>query len=352
MYAGPGIGSHLAGAAAWSALCEELVTIAQVHRSVLAELATTWRGVSSTNAVTSGLTYALWLETTAAAAAQTATKLSAAASAYETAHAAHVPPPVIAANRSLLAMLVATNFLGINTPAIAATEAHYVEMWAQDAAAMYTYFASSAATWQLDPFTPAKPVTTPVGIAAQSVSAAPTGGVQSILSTLNIFAPGSNMQTTGLPGLLNLFSGTTNTAFGSFITSNFLTTALVNTPASSGLLSPAGEGVVGGSGGTNDQQQPQQTLPPGVVQEPGQVPTYPLPVSPQGSTSSRVGGLTVPEKWVSQTTPQTTPAATPETTPAAGYGAPGMVGAAPSTGKFGQQPRYGRKLTVMPTTLC
>ena len=36
--------------------------------------------------------------------------------------AATVPPPVIAANRALLAMLIATNFLGQNTPAIAATE--------------------------------------------------------------------------------------------------------------------------------------------------------------------------------------------------------------------------------------
>jgi PPE-repeat protein len=32
--------------------------------------------------------------------------------------------------------LVATNFLGQNTPAIAATEAQYAEMWAQDAAVM------------------------------------------------------------------------------------------------------------------------------------------------------------------------------------------------------------------------
>ena len=54
-----------------------------------------------------------------------------------------VPPPVIAANRVLLANLIATNFLGQNTPAIAVTEAQYAEMWAQDAGAMYTYAASS-----------------------------------------------------------------------------------------------------------------------------------------------------------------------------------------------------------------
>jgi PPE-repeat protein len=47
---------------------------------------------------------------------------------------------------------MATNFLGQNTPAIAATEAHYAEMWAQDAAAMYGYAGSSATASQVTPF--------------------------------------------------------------------------------------------------------------------------------------------------------------------------------------------------------
>ena len=70
-----------------------------------------------------------------------------------------VPPPVIAANRVLLATLVATNFFGQNTPAIAATEAQYMEMWAQDAAAMTGYAVSSATASVLAPF-PAPPSTT------------------------------------------------------------------------------------------------------------------------------------------------------------------------------------------------
>ena len=68
-----------------------------------------------------------------------ATQATAAAGAYESAFAATVPPPIIEANRSLLAALVATNVLGQNTPAIAATEALYAEMWAQGATAMYRY---------------------------------------------------------------------------------------------------------------------------------------------------------------------------------------------------------------------
>ncbi len=77
--------------------------------------------------------YVEWLSATAAQAEETAGQAMAAAAAYEAAFAFTVPPPEIAANRSLLAALVATNFLGKNTPAIAATEALYAEMWAQDA---------------------------------------------------------------------------------------------------------------------------------------------------------------------------------------------------------------------------
>ena len=76
---------------------------------------------------------------------------------------------MIAANRSYLAQLVATNIFGQNTSAIAATEAQYGEMWAQDAEAMDTYFASSAtASNSLAAFEPAPKTTNGSGTAAQA----------------------------------------------------------------------------------------------------------------------------------------------------------------------------------------
>jgi PPE family len=45
-------------------------------------------------------------------------------------------PSAVTANRVTLAALQATNVLGQNTPAIASAEAQYMEMWAQDVAAM------------------------------------------------------------------------------------------------------------------------------------------------------------------------------------------------------------------------
>jgi PPE-repeat protein len=63
-----------------------------------------------------------------------------------------VPPPVIAANRAELSLLVASSLFGQNTPAIMATEAQYAEMWAQDAAAMFDYAVSTASAATLTPF--------------------------------------------------------------------------------------------------------------------------------------------------------------------------------------------------------
>ena len=99
-----------------------------------------------------------------------------------------VPPPVIAANRSLLAALVATNFFGQNTPAIAATEVQYAEMWAQDAVAMYGYAASSAAAATLTPFGQAQQNTDPSSSATQAAAVGQAtgtsaGDVQSAIST-------------------------------------------------------------------------------------------------------------------------------------------------------------------------
>jgi PPE-repeat protein len=113
---------------------------------------------------------------------QAATQARAAASAFESAFAATVPPPIIAANRAQLAMLVASNFLGINTAAIMATEAQYSEMWAQDAAAMYGYDGSSAAAATLTPFTPPQQNTNPAGLAAQNAAVANSGGTQTSTS--------------------------------------------------------------------------------------------------------------------------------------------------------------------------
>ncbi|BCO84050.1 PPE family protein [Mycobacterium paraintracellulare] len=181
IYSGPGPAPLLAAAAAWDGLASELHSTAASYGTVISELKAGWNGPSSIAMAAAAAPYVAWLIGSAAQAEQSASQAKAAAGAYEAVFAATVPPPVIAANRALLATLVATNILGQNTPPIAATEAQYAEMWAQDAAAMYGYAGSSAAATQLAPFT--TPPTTTDGSAETNQAAAVAAATQSSASS-------------------------------------------------------------------------------------------------------------------------------------------------------------------------
>jgi PPE-repeat protein len=188
IYSGPGSAPLLAASTAWNALASELQTTAAGYASTITELGSSWTGPSSTAAASAAAPFTSWLTTTAAQAEQTAAQAQAAAASYEAAFAASIPPPVIAANRALLAALVATNFLGINTPAIAATEAAYAEFWAQDAGAMYAYAGAATTASQLTPFTDAPATTTDSGQATQAASTAQAAAAQPADATSDILA--------------------------------------------------------------------------------------------------------------------------------------------------------------------
>ena len=203
MYAGPGSGPIIAAAASWDSLAAEVSSAAGDYGSVISGLTSgPWQGPASASMAAAAAPYVSWMNATAAQAEQAADQAKAAASAYEAAFSATVAPPVIAANRTLLASLVATNVLGQNTPAIATTEAHYAEMWAQDAAAMYGYAGSSAAASTLTPFA-APPATTTVGQAAGTGTSAPLSQlVTSVPAALQgLASPATSTSAAGLDGL-------------------------------------------------------------------------------------------------------------------------------------------------------
>jgi PPE-repeat protein len=171
MYAGPGSGPLLASAAAWDGLAAQLETFGAGYSAAISQLqGDNWSGQASTAMAAAAAPYVAWVSTTAAQAGQAAGQARAAAAAYEAAFVATVPPAVVTANRALLATLVATNFFGQNTPAIAATEAVYAEMWAQDAAAMYGYAASASAAATLTPFSQPPQTTNFVGQSSQGTA--------------------------------------------------------------------------------------------------------------------------------------------------------------------------------------
>ncbi|GFG65029.1 PPE family protein [Mycobacterium kubicae] len=173
MYSGPGSGSMIAAASAWDGVAAELGLAATGYASVIDELTSSpWLGPASRSMMAAVAPYVGWLSAVSAQAEDAASQARAAAAAYETAFALTVPPPVIAANRVLLMTLIATNFFGQNTPAIAATEAQYMEMWAQDAVAMYGYAASSALATELSRFSAPPNTTSPEAVGNQSAAVA------------------------------------------------------------------------------------------------------------------------------------------------------------------------------------
>ncbi len=250
MYAGPGSGPIIAAAASWDSLATEVYSAAHDYGSVISGLTSgPWRGPASASMVAAAAPYLSWMNATGAQAEQAANQAKAAASAYETAFTATVPPPVIVANRTLLASLVSTNILGQNTPAIAATEAHYAEMWAQDASAMYGYAGSSVAASTLAPFAEPPATTTTTGALGTGTQTTLSQLMTSVPAALqDLASPATSTSSgSGLQGLLDLLSGNSSSAtgfsglFNELFSSNGLglNANIWNTIFSSGFYTPA-----------------------------------------------------------------------------------------------------------------
>lgn len=184
IYAGAGSASMIGAASGWNTVAAELNSAALAYDRVVNTLSgEEWLGQASASMAQAAAPYVEWMRSTAAAAEHAASQAMSAATAFETAHAAMVPPPVIAANRVNLMQLLSTNVLGQNTGAIAALEAQYGEMWATDAATMYNYAGRSANISAVKPFTSAPPTTNPAGMANQTAAAtgSSAGAAQSTL---------------------------------------------------------------------------------------------------------------------------------------------------------------------------
>jgi PPE-repeat protein len=251
MYAGPGSGPMLAASMAWDALADNLYSTAISYGSVITDLTASWRGPSSASMAAAAAPYVSWISATATQAQAAATQAKAAVAAYEAAFAMTVPPTVVAANRALLLMLTATNFFGQNTPAIMATEAEYVEMWAQDVAAMYGYAGASSAASTLTPFTAPAQTTNPAGLGGLAAAVTQAAGTPAGTG-MQVVSPLSSMLSTPLSSaampsaVQGLASAATSVSSSSTpITSG---TSLVSGAASSASMSTSGISMLGSAG--------------------------------------------------------------------------------------------------------
>ena len=378
MYAGPGSGSMAAAALGWEDLAAELRSAAGSYKSVISGLTTgRWLGPSSLAMASAFGPYVAWTVGAAARAEESASQARDAAEVFEAAYGMTVPPSAVTANRVQLASLTATNFLGQNSPAIAANEAEYVEMWAQDAVAMYQYAANSAETSQLTQFTPAPEVTDPAGTTLQTaaVSETTSGSQQSTLSTLmsqvssalqSLATPTSTSAATSTGDTLTtpwgtVLGGSTSTSSGLSL-SSFMSNFEDNLPAilpgymmvaatplyalSSVLgmaqtLQGMGTAAVAGAAGAAEQaaEGAAEALGSGVLGTMG--------------NAAALGPLSIPQAWAG-----VIPAAhltsagieLPNAGAGAGHLPPSLLGGLPRAGTSGPQapgPRYGQIPTVM-----
>lgn len=192
IFAGAGSNPLFVAAQAWQGLAKDLQASASAFQSVIMGLANgSWSGPASTSMAAAAAPYVGWLSAAASKAQLAGDQARAAATAFETALLATVHPAAVTANRVLLKALIATNFLGQNTPLIAATEGGYVEMWAQDVGAMLGYQAGATSVAEsLAPFS-APPIDL-AGLASQvgaQVATAASSVVAPVTQGLALAAP-------------------------------------------------------------------------------------------------------------------------------------------------------------------
>jgi PPE-repeat protein len=387
MYSGPGSAPMRAASAAWNLLAAELESSATQYQSTIDVLDDEWLGPTSATMAAAVDPYITWMSTTGAQAEQTAAQASAAASAYDAAFAMTVPPVEVAANRAQLAMLVATNVIGQNTAAIAANEAMYGEMWAQDAAAMYGYAGTSAAASSVKAFSQPPETSNPAaqatqGSAVTQANGAGTGSaVQSQLQQLTSTIPSSLQQLTSpvsaatnaatqpasvLTDFLNFLDGADGSPIGTFLNSTFLNGLISGSYVSPALITPA---ITSGLADINSLAPAEAAVGGGlsapafasgmITPAPVSMPNVGVSVNTGGSTL--IGKLSAPPAWTAAAQVANhsgvtyagggwTNAVGPTGggTGAVPAGMPGMPGAAGArSGGFGHGPRYGNRLTVM-----
>lgn len=209
IHSGPGARSLIEAAAAWERLGIELEESLPNYSSVLSSMTETWQGPSAAATMQAVEPYLAWLRTTAQQCERVGSSMQAVAAAFELACRTVVFPVQVATNRTRLAQLIATNWLGTNSVAIAETDAQYEAMWVNNSAAMYRYAATSAQATRLPQFASPPAIANPAAAAAQAgaapAAAAPAQSIGQILESIVGTPFGFNPQT-GWFGLANTYA--------------------------------------------------------------------------------------------------------------------------------------------------
>jgi PPE-repeat protein len=311
MFGGAGSGPLFTAASAWDGLASDLSGAASSFESVISGLTGgSWLGPSSVSMAAAAAPYVGWLSAAAGQAEAAASQARAAATAFESARAATVPTPAVTANRVRLMALVATNFLGQNTPAIAATEFEYMEMWAQDVAAMVGYHAGATSVASTLPSFSVPPLSLAgllVGLVTKPLTGALTGvtsplvGVVSAAGTA-LAAPVQSAVTALSPAVSSVSS-----LVSSAPVSSLTSVAQIGMYPASMMMSPmmmlantahpATAGVAGATGVAADAPKFVDSAVPAVKQPLGGGGLGALGASAGLGEARLVGAISVPPTW-------------------------------------------------------
>ncbi|BBX95068.1 PPE family protein [Mycobacterium lacus] len=359
-----------AAASAWNRLAAELDSAATGYETVITTLhSEDWLGFASSSMAAAVTPYVAWMRATAAQAEEAASKARMAVAAYEAAVTSVVPPPLVAANRVELVSLVKANVFGQYTASIAALEAQYGEMWAQDAMAMYSYAAASASASTVTPFVPPPQTTNAAAGALQAAAVAQAaatsaGTIQTTLAQLISGVPGALIDLTRpftalataagvsatpqwlqyLETFLNIISPLTGTWYNTTGLPYFgigIANSIASAERAMGIIGPDAAAPVAGA---------EAALGAGISRAD-------LPVAAGLGNAASIGKLSVPASWPtaapelaptvgSASAPLVSDVVAPEAAPA-GNLLGGMPLAGPGLGSAGSGPRYGFRPKVM-----
>jgi PPE-repeat protein len=172
IHSGPGAASLLEAAGAWQNLGVGLEQTIPTYASVVSSVTEAWQGPSAAAMTQAAEPFVAWLRATAQQCQQVAASAEAAAAAFTQAQSSVVQPSVVAANRTQLARLLATDRLGSNLAAIAETESQYQTMWANNSAALSRYEAASAQALDLPQFSSPPSIASPAAAAQSTTTSA------------------------------------------------------------------------------------------------------------------------------------------------------------------------------------
>jgi PPE-repeat protein len=176
----------MAAAAELSTLASAIIAMLGGDQAVAAALGFAWPAPTGDLAVLANVPHLLWQANAAMMLAEHAAKIAETGMAFETLKAATPTPAEVETNQITHGVLQATNFLGINTPAIVANRAQYLgDYWVRSASNKYAYGAASAAGVQaIEPLPPPVMTTMPMGGGDPSQATSQTSAVQAPMQML------------------------------------------------------------------------------------------------------------------------------------------------------------------------